>query len=69
MHGELPFWQFSTRIKDAGIAIRHSRGYTFSILQALEMGWRDVGAVFHQVEPKKKTLFSYGKIKWRRQTG
>ena len=32
--------QNSTRIKDAGIAIRHSRGYTFSILQGLEMGWR-----------------------------
>ena len=30
----------STRIKDADIAIRHSRGYTFSILQGLEMGWR-----------------------------
>ena len=30
----------STRIKDAGIAIRHSRRYTFPILQGLEMGWR-----------------------------
>ena len=30
----------STRIKDAGIAIRHSRGYIISILQGLEMGWR-----------------------------
>ena len=37
----------STCIKDAGIAIRHSRGYTFlycrvqkSILQAPEMSWR-----------------------------
>ena len=30
---------YSTRIKDADIAIRHSRGCTFSILQALEMGW------------------------------
>ena len=31
---------FSTRIKDAGIAIRHSRGYIISILQGLEMGWK-----------------------------
>ena len=31
---------YSTRIKDAGIAIRHSRGYAFSILQGLEMGWK-----------------------------
>ena len=30
----------STRIKDAGIAIRHSRGYIISILQGPEMGWR-----------------------------
>ena len=29
----------STRIKDAGIAIRHSRGYIISILQGLETGW------------------------------
>ena len=27
-------------IKDAGIAIRHSRGCIISILQGLEMGWR-----------------------------
>ena len=32
--------QSSTRIKDAGIAIRHSQGYIISILQGLEMGWR-----------------------------
>ena len=30
----------STRIKDAGITIRHSQGYIISILQGLEMGWR-----------------------------
>ena len=36
----LQFSSFSTRIKDAGIAIRHSRGYTFSILQGPEMGLR-----------------------------
>ena len=30
----------STRIKDAGIAIRHSRGRILSILQAPEMSWR-----------------------------
>ena len=49
--------EWSTRIKDAGIAIRHSQGYTSSILQALEMDWRDVGDVWHQVDPKKKTIF------------
>ena len=32
--------QLSTRIKDAGIAIRHSRGYIVSILQGPERGWR-----------------------------
>ena len=35
----------STRIKDAGIAIRHSRGYIISILQGPEMGWRVNAAV------------------------
>ena len=30
----------STRIKDASIAIRHSRGYIISILQGPERGWR-----------------------------
>merc|ERR1711965_739649 len=34
----LPSW--STRIEDAGIAIRHSRGYIISILQGPEMGLR-----------------------------
>ena len=31
--------KYSTRIKDAGIAIRHSRGYIISILQGPERGW------------------------------
>ena len=31
----------STHIKDAGIAIRHSRGYIVSIRQGLEMGLRE----------------------------
>ena len=31
---------FSTRIKDAGIAIRHSQGYIISTLQGPEIGWR-----------------------------
>ena len=33
--------QLSTRIKDAGIAIRHSQGYTFSILQGPETDLRE----------------------------
>ena len=49
---------FSTRIKDAGIAIRHSRGYVTSILQGLEMGLREwtrcVPGHKKQVEPIKK---------------
>ena len=35
----------STHMKDAGIAIRHLRGYIISILQGLEMGWRGYGVV------------------------
>ena len=68
MTGKLPFWQLSTRIKDAGIAIRHSQGYTFlycrvqkSILQAPEMSWRGwtSGVTSHKKEvvPKKKQFF------------
>ena len=38
----------STRIKDAGIAIRHSRGYIISILQGLESG------VSTKVDPEKR---------------
>ena len=35
----------STRIKDAGIAIRHLQGHTISILQGLEMGWKGLAVV------------------------
>ena len=51
----------TTRIKDAGIAIRHSQGYIISILQTAEMGWRGMGIAEHRHEkeavPKKKILF------------
>ena len=40
----------STRIKDAGITIRHSRGYIISILQGLEMGWRGMKWCVHSQE-------------------
>ena len=40
----------STRIKDAGIAIRHSRGYIISILQGLEMGLQEVIQCVHRQE-------------------
>ena len=44
----------STRIKDAGIVIRHSRGYIISILQGLEMGWRGLAAgVSRRKSPKR----------------
>ena len=58
----------STRIKDAGIAIRHSRGrilfYTAGSRNGLE---RVVGVGpghKKEVVPKKKTLFCYRKIYW-----
>ena len=35
-----PPQHLSTRIVDAGIAIRYSQGYITSFLQDLEMGWR-----------------------------
>ena len=44
----------STRMKDAGIAIRHSRGYIISTLQGLEMGWR---GVWSRVSPYKMIQF------------
>ena len=47
----------STRIKDAGIAIRHSRGYTFSILQGQEISCRGCSGVSTKVDPKKKHVF------------
>ena len=62
----------STRIKDAGIAIRHSQGYTFSILQGPETDLRewtrcvDTQKTYNHI---KKTRFSYGKIYWGPQTG
>ena len=36
-----PHEHMSTRIKDAGMAIRHSRGYIISTLQGLQMGLRE----------------------------
>ena len=47
----------STRIKDAGIAIRHSRGYIISILQGLEMGWRGMKWCVHSQEMVKMDQF------------
>ena len=44
----------STRIKDAGIAIRHSRGYIISILQGLEMGWKGRTCCVKGAKIKKK---------------
>ena len=40
--GYSPFLGLVTRIKDAGIAIRHSQGYIISVLQGPEMS---LGAV------------------------
>ena len=47
----------STRIKDAGIAIRHSRGYIISILQGLEVGWRGWKRCVHRQEIIKMVQF------------
>ena len=47
----------STRIKDAGIAIRHSQGYIISILQGLEMGWRGLDQGFPSQEISKMDQF------------
>ena len=70
----LATWQnsLSTRIKDAGIAIRHSQGYTFSILQGPETDlreWTRCVDTQKTENPIKKTLFSYRKIIWGRQAG
>ena len=57
------YW--STRIKDAGIAIRHSQGYTFSILQGPKMDFREWTRCVDTQKTEnhiKNTLFSYGKI-------
>ena len=48
----------STRIKDAGIANRHSRGYIISVVQALEMGLRGVTRCVHRQEIVKMDQFS-----------
>ena len=56
----------STRIKDAGIAIRHSRGgilfYTAGSRNGLERVVGDGPGHKKEVVPKKKTCFCYGKI-------
>ena len=53
--------QLSTRIKDACIAIRHSRAYIISILQGPETGWRGLPAMGWDTKRKlylrKKHLF------------
>ena len=59
----------STRIKDAGIAIRHSQGYIVSILQGPEMGWRGLPAMGRDTKGIKKILSCYGKIFRGPQTG
>ena len=63
---------FSTRIKDAGIAIRHSWGYIISILQGPETDLRERNRWIDRQKtenPSKKKLFSYRKMFWGRQTG
>ena len=49
----------STRIKDAGIAIRHSQGYTFSILQGPE---RDLREWKRCVDTQKQKTISKGYV-------
>ena len=54
----------STRIKDAGIAIRYSQGYTFTILQSPETDLREWIRCVHghkNRKPLKMILFAYGK--------
>ena len=51
---------YSTRIKDAGVAIRHSRGYIISILQGPEMNLMEWNGCVHEHKnrkPNKKTYF------------
>ena len=48
--------RFSTRIKDAGIAIRHSQRYTFSILQGPETDLREWNRWLHTHTQKQKTI-------------
>ena len=56
----LPTVQLSTRIKDAGIAVRHSRGHITSILQGPEMRWRGWALVGDrhkkEIDPMKHTF-------------
>ena len=55
---------FSTRIKDAGIAIRHSRGYIISILQGPEMDLREWNRWIREQKTEnltKNILFLVGK--------
>ena len=50
----------STRIKDAGIAIRHSQGYIISILQGPETDLREWNRCVHtqkNIKPYKKYFF------------
>ena len=58
--------ELSTRIKDAGIAIRHSRGrilfYTAGSRNGLERVVGDGPGHKKEVVPKKNILFCYGKI-------
>ena len=52
---------FSTRIKDAGIAIRHSRGYTFFYTAGSRNGFEGFDNrgtdTQKEVDPEKNTLF------------
>ena len=63
----------STRIKDAGIAIRHSRGRILFSTAGSRNGLEGVGSqdihTQKQVVPEKMRLFCYRKIYWGRQTG
>ena len=62
----------STRIKDAGIAIRHSRGYTFSILQGPGTDlreWKRCVDAQKTANHIKQIFFSDRKTFWGRQTG
>ena len=68
----IAYLALSTRIKDAGIAIRHSRGYIISILQGPEMDLREWNRWVHTQKTEnhiKKICFSCGKKFWGRQTG
>ena len=59
-------WGLSTRIKDAGIAIRHSRGRILFYTAGSRNGLERVAGVGpgheKEVVSKKKELFCYGKI-------